>query len=124
MFHLPIANRGMPTVYPDVPWLHVPDRDNSFIKCACSMAERACGKQSMSLGIYRRHNQTWAKRKHFSLYHIKNSAESINSYLRYAPWKLAIFIRECVVPVLAFVVTSVTDRDEHVAVQADSSLRA
>ena len=28
MFHLPIGNRGMPTVYPDLPWLHVPDRDD------------------------------------------------------------------------------------------------
>ena len=64
------------------------------------------------------------KEKHVSLCHIKNSAESINSYLRYAPWKLAIFIRECVAPVLASVVTSVTDRDAHVAAHADSSLRA
>ena len=65
-FHLPI---GIGVCRRCIPMFLCCMSQIGIIKCACSMAERACGKQSRSLGIYRRHmipdrhNQTWAKRK-------------------------------------------------------------
>ena len=52
-FHLSIRNLDMPTVYPDVLWLYIPDW-NDWIH-ACSMVARACRKKSRSSGMYRRH---------------------------------------------------------------------
>ena len=130
-FHLPI---GIGVCRRCIPMFLCCMSQIGIIKCACSMAERACGKQSRSLGVYRRHmipdrhNQTWAKRK--TLFTI--------SYKIFSGINTLIF-KICAVeashfykgmcspstrPVLAFVVTSVTDRDEHVVAQADSSLRA
>ena len=98
-----------------------------IIKCACSMAEHACGKQSRSLGIYcrhmipNRHSRTWAKRK--TLFTI--------SYKKFSGINTLIF-KICAVEASHFYKGMYSPstglccrtRDEHVAAQADNPLRA
>ena len=61
------------------------------------------------------------RRTHFSIYHVKFSAEFARRNLRYTPWNFAILLKDSVSPSVFFC-TLLTDRNEHVAAKADSSL--